>query len=167
MRYTPRSSPFESTAQAFARSRSKSGQPTSAVIPSVAAVISSSDARAALTKPGPEEQILGRIPRDGELGEEDEVGSGGARLADRVDDERPVPGEIADDGVDLREREPHRRVAMFLTARHKLHSTFMLTPLIIARRFRGPRTSANGGYASGLLAQAARELGIDAGHGSR
>jgi hypothetical protein len=42
----------------------------------------------------------------------------------------------------------------------------MLTPLIIARRFRGPRTSANGGYASGLLAEAARELGIDAGDGT-
>jgi hypothetical protein len=30
----------------------------------------------------------------------------------------------------------------------------MLVPLTIARRFRGPRTSANGGYAAGLLAQA-------------
>ena len=41
----------------------------------------------------------------------------------------------------------------------------MLAPLTIARRFRGPRTSANGGYASGLLAQAAEELGLDDGHG--
>ena len=30
----------------------------------------------------------------------------------------------------------------------------MLVPLTIARRFRGPRTSANGGYAAGLLARA-------------
>jgi hypothetical protein len=30
----------------------------------------------------------------------------------------------------------------------------MLSPLTIAHRFRGPRTSANGGYAAGLLAQA-------------
>ncbi len=37
----------------------------------------------------------------------------------------------------------------------------MVAPLIIARRFRGPRTSANGGYASGLLAQAMPELGLD------
>ena len=114
-----------------------------------------------------EEQVLGRIARDGELGEEDEVGPGGACLTDRVDDERPVAGEIADDGVELREREPHRTAAMFLTARHKLHSTFMLAPLTIARRFRGPRTSANGGYASGLLAQAAHELGLDDGYGRR
>jgi hypothetical protein len=41
----------------------------------------------------------------------------------------------------------------------------MLAPLTIARRFRGPRTSANGGYASGLLAQAAQELGLDDGPG--
>jgi hypothetical protein len=41
----------------------------------------------------------------------------------------------------------------------------MLAPLTIGRRFRGPRTSANGGYASGLLAQAAQELGLDDGSG--
>ena len=38
---------------------------------------------------------------------------------------------------------------MFSTARHKLHSTAMPASLTIARRFRGPRTSANGGYAAG------------------
>jgi hypothetical protein len=43
---------------------------------------------------------------------------------------------------------------MFSTTRHKLHSTVMLTTLTIARRFRGPLTSANGGYAAGSLAQA-------------
>ena len=37
----------------------------------------------------------------------------------------------------------------------------MIAPLTIARRFRGPLTSANGGYASGLLAQAAGALGLD------
>ena len=115
----------------------------------------------------PQEQVLGRIPGDGELGEDDEVGAGRAGLPDRVDDERPVPGEIADDGIELGEREPHATPTMFLTARHKLHSTVMLAPLTIARRFRGPRTSANGGYAVGLLAQAARELGLDDGRASR
>ena len=43
---------------------------------------------------------------------------------------------------------------MFSTLSHKLHSTGMTESLTIARRFRGPLTSANGGYASGLLAQA-------------
>lgn len=41
---------------------------------------------------------------------------------------------------------------MFSTRRHKLHSTGMTFSLTIAQRFRGPRHSANGGYASGLLA---------------
>jgi len=50
---------------------------------------------------------------------------------------------------------------MFSTARHKLHSTAMLAPLTIAHRFRGPRTSANGGYAAGLLAQAVRAPAVE------
>jgi hypothetical protein len=37
----------------------------------------------------------------------------------------------------------------------------MLAPLTIARRFRGPRTSANGGYAAGLLAQAVDSPGVE------
>jgi hypothetical protein len=37
----------------------------------------------------------------------------------------------------------------------------MLAPLTIARRFRGPRTSANGGYAAGLLAQAVDSRGVE------
>ena len=104
----------------------------------------------------PQEQVLGRVARDGELGEDDEVGAGGAGLADRVDDERAVTREVADDGIELGEREPHAWLpTMFSTARHKLHSTAMLAPLTIARRFRGPRTSANGGYA-----RAARPGGV-------
>jgi hypothetical protein len=41
---------------------------------------------------------------------------------------------------------------MFSTASHKLHSTGMTETVSIARRFRGPLTSANGGYTCGLLA---------------
>ncbi len=37
----------------------------------------------------------------------------------------------------------------------------MPAPLTIARRFRGPRTSANGGYAAGLLAQTVEELAVE------
>src|SRR5262245_33980313 len=47
---------------------------------------------------------------------------------------------------------------MFSTPSHKLHSTGMADSVTIARRFRGPLTSANGGYASGLLA---REVDAD------
>ena len=37
----------------------------------------------------------------------------------------------------------------------------MLAPLVIARRFRGPRASANGGYAAGLLARAVGVPGVE------
>lgn len=50
---------------------------------------------------------------------------------------------------------------MFSTERHKLHSTVMPTPLLIARRFRGPQASANGGYVAGLLAQALAAPGVE------
>jgi hypothetical protein len=43
---------------------------------------------------------------------------------------------------------------MFSPLGHKLHSTEMDGTLSIARRFRGPLTSANGGYAAGLFAGA-------------
>ena len=37
----------------------------------------------------------------------------------------------------------------------------MLASLTITRRFRGPRTSANGGYAAGLLAQAVGAAAVE------
>ena len=43
---------------------------------------------------------------------------------------------------------------------HKLHSTVMLAPLTISRRFRGPLTSGNGGYSAGLLARAVASPGV-------
>ena len=42
--------------------------------------ISASESSAALHEAGPQQQILRRVARDGELGEEDEVGAGGPRL---------------------------------------------------------------------------------------
>jgi len=56
-----------------------------------------------------EEQVLGRVAGDRELGEEDEVGAGGLRLVQAADDALAVPSQVADDRVDLRESEPHRR----------------------------------------------------------
>ena len=44
-----------------------------------------------------------------QLGEEDEVGAGVARLGEARQDLLPVAVEVADDGVDLRERDPHGR----------------------------------------------------------
>jgi hypothetical protein len=56
----------------------------------------------------PEQEVLRRIPSDGELGHEHEVGVGVAGLVDRVEDPLPIAFEVADDGVDLGERESHR-----------------------------------------------------------
>ena len=53
------------------------------------------------TKPGREEQVLGRVAGDRELGEEDEVGAGLLRLAEPAEDPLAVPVEVADGGVDL------------------------------------------------------------------
>jgi hypothetical protein len=52
-------------------------------------------------------QVLRRIPRDDELGEEDDVGAGGARLLEPRQDPRAVSVEVADDGVHLDEGESH------------------------------------------------------------
>ncbi len=59
-------------------------------------------------EPGPQEQILRRIARDRELGEEDQVGALVAGLGEAREDQVAVAVEVADDGVDLRERQSHR-----------------------------------------------------------
>ena len=56
---------------------------------------------------GAQEQILGRVARDRELGEEDEVGPALLRLGEPREDPVAVAVEVADDGVHLREGEPH------------------------------------------------------------
>ena len=58
----------------------------------------------------PQQQVLGRVARDRELGEDDEVGGCPLRLGDRGDDPLDVPVEVADDDVQLRERDPHRGI---------------------------------------------------------
>ena len=60
----------------------------------------------------PEQEVLRRVPRHGELGEEDDVSPDLARLRDPLQDPLPVPLEVADEGVDLREREPHRSLRL-------------------------------------------------------
>ena len=56
------------------------------------------------------EQVLGRVARDGELGKEHEIGAGLFRLVEAAEDAVPVPVEVADDRVDLGEREAHAYV---------------------------------------------------------
>ena len=56
----------------------------------------------------PQQQILGRIARDGELGEENELGAVRARLVESSENAPAVSLQLADDRVDLGQSEPHR-----------------------------------------------------------
>ncbi len=58
-------------------------------------------------EPWAEEQILGRIPGDRELGEEDELGARVAGLGEPLEDARAVALEVTDDRVHLCESEAH------------------------------------------------------------
>ena len=55
----------------------------------------------------PEEQILGRVARHRELGEEHEVGAGRPGLLDAREDQIAVPVEVPDRRVDLRKGQSH------------------------------------------------------------
>ncbi len=52
---------------------------------------------------GAEEQVLSRIARHAELGKEDQIRVGAARLLEPVDDPGGVAVDVADDAIDLRE----------------------------------------------------------------
>jgi hypothetical protein len=59
-------------------------------------------------EPGAQEEVFGRISGDCELREEDEIRMGLLRLLQPAEDALAVAVEVADDGVDLGERESHR-----------------------------------------------------------
>ena len=61
-------------------------------------------------EPGPQEEVLGRVSGHRQLREDDEIGGGALRLLDRRGDSPDVAVEVADDDVQLRERDPHRRI---------------------------------------------------------
>src|SRR5204863_9909352 len=66
-------------------------------------------------------QVLRRIAGDGELGEEDEIGALWLRGFEPFENQLPVAVQIADDGVDLHEGEPHTlSLAVFATMSRKL-----------------------------------------------
>ena len=56
----------------------------------------------------PEEEVLGRVAGDRELGEEDDVCPGGLRIGQPGEDPLSVSVEVADGRVDLGKRESHR-----------------------------------------------------------
>jgi len=55
-----------------------------------------------------QQQVLGWIAADGELGEQHQLGAGVARLRDPLGDLGGVAFEVADGGVDLGERQAER-----------------------------------------------------------
>ena len=70
--------------------------------------ISRSDSSAARTKRRPEQQVLGRVAGDGELGEEDELRTFRARVGQTGENALAVAVQVADDSVDLGESKPHQ-----------------------------------------------------------
>ena len=122
----------------------------------------SSTASSGPDEAGTEEEVLRRIAGDGQLRDDDEVGGRPRRLRDRGRDPLYVPVEVADDDVQLGESDPHgvilavgdrRRVSVgfCLSVTNVTLPTVETESVTIARRFRGPLDSANGGYAAGLL----------------
>jgi hypothetical protein len=63
---------------------------------------------------GAEQEVFGRVTRDRELREDDELDARGARLGDPLNDAVAVPVEIADGRVDLSQCQPHRFSPMSL-----------------------------------------------------
>ena len=55
-----------------------------------------------------EQEVLGRVARQRELGEADELRAGLAGLHGELRDPRLVAGDVADDGVELGERDAQR-----------------------------------------------------------
>jgi hypothetical protein len=68
-----------------------------------------------------QEQVLGRIARDRELGQDDEVGAGRPRLLDAGEDQPAVSLEVTDRGIDLREREPHSSFSLTVENLRRKH----------------------------------------------
>jgi hypothetical protein len=56
-----------------------------------------------------QDEVLGRITGDRELGEDDDVDGGFGRPSGPLDEQVDVAFEIADRGVDLAERDAHHR----------------------------------------------------------
>ena len=57
-----------------------------------------------------EQQVLGRVARQGQLGEQCQLGSGGAGLRETVLDQPGVARDVTDGGVDLAQGEAYRPI---------------------------------------------------------
>ena len=79
--------------------------------PSGRATTSCSAARLSRTKLGSQQQVLGRVAGDGELGERQQVAALVLGISHDRQDPLHVAGEIADHGVDLGETDADRAMA--------------------------------------------------------
>ena len=126
-----------------------------------------------------EQQVLGRVAGDGQLGREHELGAAVARGLDRAGDPRGVALHVADDAVELGEREAERgqrtghgsHVGSSATRARRGRSRPRRTRAGAGRRgrrcgagaARRPRSTAPGAVAAGeddLLA-GGRDLGVE------
>ena len=104
-----------------------------------AAAISRSDASAARTNAGPQEEVLGRIARDRELRQERRGRRlRRARVVESSENAPAVSLQIADDGVDLGQSEPHDGSVQVCDSQAKTEVERQVT---IERRYRGPLDS--------------------------
>ena len=53
-----------------------------------------------------QQQVLGRVAGDGQLGKAEQVAARGLGLGHRLEDAGDVAGQVADDGVDLGQAHP-------------------------------------------------------------
>ena len=100
-------------------------------------------------EPGPEKEVLGRVAGDRELREDDEIGAFAPCVGEEREDLLAVAGEVADDRVQLRERDPQ---GLPFTVTNRVYKAVRPMEVTFERRYRGPLTSANGGFACGSLA---------------
>ena len=66
-----------------------------------------------------QKQVFGRVPGDYQLGEADDVRLRLAPALDPFDDKLSIAGQVADGGVDLRERNPHVSIVAWSALRHR------------------------------------------------
>ncbi len=98
------------TARPLWRAASRIGQPTIATIPSTWEARPSEGLLAGVEEVGLEQEILGRVAADHQLGEDDEIGPGLARPPDPLGGEGGVAVDVADGRVHLGQREADARI---------------------------------------------------------
>ena len=122
------------------RRGSRSTNPTTAAVSPTWAATRSAAARLAARNDG-EDQVLGRVAGQGQLGEHDQVGALAGRLGIGGKHLLDVAVEVPDDRVDLRPREPQPLHAPRVAACNRAHGRPAPTPG--SRQFRAALATAD------------------------